>query len=490
MAVADTLPVGVTIADCTAPDAPIQFVNDAFVALTGYPKSEVLGRNCRFLQGPRTERAAVARLREAVLRRAPAKETLVNYKKDGTPFWNELSLTPVFGDAGGIEAYVGLQLDVTAREQHATVLEESRALNVALEHARIAVEGRRRFTETLLHTLSSAVIAANKAGLITFANAAAMTATELRYDELLGASLPDLFKSQEFKRALSAPNHAEVRLEFPYEAPSGRVLEMGMSLIHAARDGIPELAFLVVFRDIGYRRQLEIEMRRVRGLSALGQMAAGFAHEIRNPIAAIHAACDALNAELGPQDPRSEYTVRMASLVKRVERLIKSSLHFAQPSSPEPRVCDPRQLVDAALEVLKPKVPDVTALTRQDDAGTKDAYVDSDQLVEVLVILIDNALDATGSPAQVSLRTRMTELALGAGQAKRCFVAIDVVDHGPGIPLDNQALVFEPFFTTRARGTGLGLSIAQRLMRENAGHLLLTSRPGLTTFTALLPCAS
>jgi PAS domain S-box-containing protein len=106
---------GIVIADALRPDAPIVFASPAFERLTGYAADEVLGRNCRFLQGRDTDRAAVARVREAIRDGRAYTVELLNYRKDGAPFWNELSISPVRNDDGRLTHFVGVQNDVTGR---------------------------------------------------------------------------------------------------------------------------------------------------------------------------------------------------------------------------------------------------------------------------------------------------------------------------------------------------------------------------------------
>ncbi|MFN3373113.1 MAG: PAS domain-containing protein, partial [Chloroflexus sp.] len=96
------------------PDQPIIFVNRAFSTITGYAPEEVLGRNCRFLQGPHTDRTIVARLREAITNAHSIHTRVLNYRKDGQPFWNQLSIRPVRDETGQVVSFVGLLTDVTA----------------------------------------------------------------------------------------------------------------------------------------------------------------------------------------------------------------------------------------------------------------------------------------------------------------------------------------------------------------------------------------
>lgn len=114
------------IADARAPDMPIVFANDAFSNLTGYARDEVLGRNCRFLQGPETDSAAVAELAAAVADQRAVTVDVMNYRKDGTPFWNALQISPVKNREGELVYFIGSQIDVTARKQVEASLDRDR----------------------------------------------------------------------------------------------------------------------------------------------------------------------------------------------------------------------------------------------------------------------------------------------------------------------------------------------------------------------------
>jgi len=123
---------GVTISDCTRPDQPLIYANPAFLALTGYTEAEVIGHNCRFVQGPETDPAAVATIRDAIREGRQTTVQMLNYGKDGTPFWNELLVSPVRDDAGVVTHYVGVQFDVTAhKEIEATVRAAKEAADTA-----------------------------------------------------------------------------------------------------------------------------------------------------------------------------------------------------------------------------------------------------------------------------------------------------------------------------------------------------------------------
>ena len=121
----DSCQLGVLISDPSQADMPTIFANPAFTHVTGYARAEIIGRNCRFLQGPETDPAAVEEMRQAIKHRRPYRGTLRNYRKDGTPFWNQLSINPVFDETGKLINYVGLQADVTAQVEAQEALRRS-----------------------------------------------------------------------------------------------------------------------------------------------------------------------------------------------------------------------------------------------------------------------------------------------------------------------------------------------------------------------------
>jgi PAS domain S-box-containing protein len=136
--------VSVTVADMTAPDAPLCFVNQAFLETTGYARQDVVGRNCRFLQGPDTDPAAVRAMRAAIDAGEPLRIDVLNYRKDGAPFWNALQLSPIRASDGGVCAYIGIQNDVT----------EARAAREA-EQQRQRIEALGRMAGGLAHELNN-----------------------------------------------------------------------------------------------------------------------------------------------------------------------------------------------------------------------------------------------------------------------------------------------------------------------------------------------
>ena len=124
---------GVTISDLNQPDHPIVYANEAFERLTGYSRGEALGRNCRFLQGAKTNQNTVEAIRQAVKQKQPLTVELLNYRKDGSGFWNRLSITPIVSPAGEVTHYIGVQSDVTDRRENEAALRQA---NESLKESR------------------------------------------------------------------------------------------------------------------------------------------------------------------------------------------------------------------------------------------------------------------------------------------------------------------------------------------------------------------
>jgi signal transduction histidine kinase len=173
---------------------------------------------------------------------------------------------------------------------------------------------------------------------------------------------------------------------------------------------------------------------------------------------------------------------------------VRASLLFGRPSPPRRAAHRPWTILSAAASALLPRTQKLGSdLPIEADAELPDVVVDDGQLVQVLVILLNNALDATGSPRRVLLHARCERPSSEARGRKSepppaPFMRFDVKDDGPGIPPNILGQIFDPFFTTKAAGTGLGLSIAQQLASENGARIELNSTVGgPTTFSVLVP---
>jgi PAS domain S-box-containing protein len=147
--------VGISVADMRQSDEPMIYVNNAFTALTGYSRELAVGYNCRFLLGPDTDPVEVQKIRQAISEGRPYTGELINYRQDGTRFWNRLTLYPVGGVAGKPDFYVANQVDITSLKQQAGVpISELRGLETQLEEARQSLDDANRFGNALRERLA------------------------------------------------------------------------------------------------------------------------------------------------------------------------------------------------------------------------------------------------------------------------------------------------------------------------------------------------
>ncbi|XXX72033.1 ATP-binding protein [Sorangium sp. So ce134] len=226
-------------------------------------------------------------------------------------------------------------------------------------------------------------------------------------------------------------------------------------------------------------------------LAAMGQMIAGFAHEVRNPLAALKSIVEDLSAEPAADEQWGRDFSRLSGLIARIERLVRSSLRLVQPERPIRKEHDASALVASALDLLAARLRATPGgpIRVACDAGRPAVVIDEHQTVQVLVILLENAIEAAGDADRVRVRihdepSEDGEPSIGRGAR----VYIDVEDDGPGIPSDILSQIFNPFFTRKARGTGLGLSIALKLLRENQGRVRVRSTVGRgSVFSIELP---
>jgi PAS domain S-box-containing protein len=147
--------VGISVADMRQPDEPLIYVNNAFTALTGYSRELAVGYNCRFLQGPDTDSTEVQRIRQAISEGRPYTGEVINYRQDGTRFWNRLTLYPVGGVAGKPDFYVANQVDITSLKQQAGVpISELHGLETQLDEAQQSLRDANRFGQALRERLA------------------------------------------------------------------------------------------------------------------------------------------------------------------------------------------------------------------------------------------------------------------------------------------------------------------------------------------------
>jgi signal transduction histidine kinase len=249
--------------------------------------------------------------------------------------------------------------------------------------------------------------------------------------------------------------------------------------------GLAAQAAIAIENSRLYRRMKERDR-----LAALGEMAAGLAHEIRNPLGSIKASAQFL-AEPGHEDdpqPAREFLDIIVEEVDRLNRVVSSFLDFARPSKGDPMPTDVNSAIQRTMQLLAPECNDADvkwSMSLED--STPPVRIDVEQLRQVLINLVQNAIQAMGSGGELYITTAVREKQDVFGAVRR-WVEIRVSDTGPGIPKRVLSHLFVPFVTTKDRGTGLGLAISHRLVTAAGGHIDVRTHEGVgSTFVIELP---
>ncbi len=273
------------------------------------------------------------------------------------------------------------------------------------------------------------------------------------------------------------------------------------ALVRTYRAGRPAWV-LVTLHDLTQVRRMQHELRRHERLATLGQLSAGVAHEIRNPLAGIGTSAQVLLKRFEPRDDRARFVQVILDEVARLDRIVTSLLQYARPRTPELRQANLFECVDRVLALAADAIQQAHVRVEVEVAPRLPAlYIDPDLVTQVLLNVTLNAVQAMSEGGTLRYevrRVRRRRPPRGPGRraedrtrsrgGDRGWIAYEqvrVIDTGVGIPRGVLAKLFDPFFTTKATGTGLGLSISQTIMQEHGGSIAVDSREGRGT-TVLL----
>ena len=248
---------------------------------------------------------------------------------------------------------------------------------------------------------------------------------------------------------------------------------------------------VAIYRGLIGPLRVELSESRVRAarhekLASLGTLAAGVAHEIRNPLTAINVRLHSLNKSLAPNSSEQEDAAVIGHEIQRLERIVQEFLQFARPAEPKFLTVSADSLLTRMQTLCGPQLEKTSIQFKLESVPDIWVRVDPHQIEQVLINLIQNAVESMEGGGTITLRARTST---GRIESRaRPVVILEVSDTGKGIPPEVQKRMFDPFFTTKEEGTGLGLAIAARIVEKHGSALECRSEVNRgTTFALLLP---
>ncbi len=210
----------------------------------------------------------------------------------------------------------------------------------------------------------------------------------------------------------------------------------------------------------------------------------GLAHEVKNPLGGLRGAAQLLEKELVTAELK-EYTQVIISEADRLQKLVNKLL--GPTTLPKQQLVNIHEVLERVRHLVSVEVSDKIKLHRDYDPSIPDLKADPDKLIQAILNIVQNAVQALSGSGNIQLKTRIQrQFSIGHHRFK-LVVSISIIDDGPGIPVEIKDRIFYPLVTSRAKGTGLGLSIAQSLIQKHSGIIECNSTPGYTEFTINIP---
>lgn len=351
----------------------------------------------------------------------------------------------------------------------------------------------------ILENIEDAVIALDQQGHINLFNPAAQNYIGISEKQCLGRLFFERFSHQKIlcklaqtalKEGRSISDHEAVVLRMPGIKP--RPVSTTVSPIFSSDGG--QKGVVMILRDQTQVRTLEETVRRADRLSMVGTMAAGLAHEIKNPLGGIKGAAQLLQMELDKNSELQEYTELMIRETDRVNRIIEELLDLSRPRTTQTGKVNISQVLDEIVMLQEQAVADrFIRFKLRLDPSIPDISGDRDLLVRLLLNLIKNAGEASPDGEQIIIESRIdSEYHMSVPGAKPTqMVLITITDNGPGIPQQKLDQIFTPFYTTKDGGSGLGLPICQKIITDHGGFMQFVNRAeGGTSVKVSLPLLS
>jgi len=341
----------------------------------------------------------------------------------------------------------------------------------------------------ILDNLPEGVMSINLRGEVTKLNREAARLFDLEPEKVKGRLFREVFPGEEgdspfFQLLERGRKEEEISFqEVKISLPGGRSAAFWM------RASLSEEEMIVVFKDLKAVKNIRDQLRKAEQLAALGALAAGIAHEVRNPLGSLRGLTELISDNLPPDDHKRLYTENMLKEIDRLNHLVEDILNLAQNPMSNVEPTNISQLLSQCISLARYNFPEKDIEVKEvHQPGLPLIPADQERLTQVFLNLLLNAFEASSGGGRIEVRSQ------GAGVRDRGsgvggqYCVITISDSGPGIAPEDLTRIFDPFYTTKEKGTGLGLSIAQNIITAYGGSIEAESAPGQgSTFRVVLP---
>jgi two-component system cell cycle sensor histidine kinase/response regulator CckA len=475
----------ITDAELDLPGPKIIFVNPSFTTMTGYTAAEAIGKTPRILQGPRTDKTVLSRLRKNLEHGEVFAGEAINYRKDGTEFDLEWQIASLRNASGKITHFVAIQHDITERKR---TEQES--------------QWKTAFLEAQVNSSIDGILVVDEQGKKTLQNQRFVDLfkiprhiAEEKIDENQFHWVSDITKDPEqfTKKVRYLYAHPDEISRDEIELKDGTILDRYSSPV-VGKDG-KYYGRIWTFRDITGRKWFEAQLFQSQKMETVGKLAGGIAHEFNSIMTAIIGQSELLIDDLPPGNPFAKNAAEIRKAAERAAVLTRQLLAYGRKQILQPEILDLKAVIVGMENTLLHLMGRSMEVRYNFAAGVKSVKADAGQIEQVIVNIAMNAADAMPNGGKLTLETANVTLdadyvsrfpELKAGE----FVMLAIGDTGAGMSDEVKARVFEPFFTTKGvgKGTGLGLATCHGIVKQSGGHIAVYSELGRgTTFKIYLP---
>ncbi len=366
------------------------------------------------------------------------------------------------------------------------VTEKLRKVEVLLEEKQIDIENLENFNTAIIESLKSGLLTIDNENRVLSGNASALQILGLRQNDIRGKKFSELFP-EKGDEILEQYEDGEFTLsslwrwETEIRRAGNKTTYLGMNIFPFRGSEVLEDGKVVIFEDLTAYKEMEMRVKRTEKLAAIGELAAGIAHEIRNPLASVSGAIEMLKQNDVPKEGNTRLMDIVIRETTRLDYLISDFLNFAKTPKLSKEVFSINGLIDETIELFQKNRSDADGTFIQ-KILSDNVYISADPLriKQVIWNLLKNASQAIQTQGKITVETAIDK-------EKGEFV-IAVKDEGEGILPEDLTRIFSPFFTTKKGGTGLGLATVHRIIEEHGGRVSVESKIGLgSEFRIFLP---